>query len=145
MAKLLFLILLGGLFLQSHSQTTFIGRWRLVDPRLKFQDTVSKQAKWGDLEIRLDSTFHIEGDLSSKNSTPPGWHVGDEYNGTWELYNGKRLILRLEPKEDKMFLPYLIIKQGKQKLVLRGPFNLKNKKSDLTFFRLTSTAAKTNL
>jgi hypothetical protein len=125
-AKLVLLILLSGLLLQSHSQTTFIGKWRLVDPRLKFQDTVSTKAKWGDLEIRLDSTFHIEGDSSSKNSTMSGWHVGDEYNGTWELFKRNRLILRLEPKEDKMFFIYQIIEQDKQRLVLRGPFNLEN-------------------
>jgi hypothetical protein len=70
-----------------------------------------------------------------------GWHVGDEYNGTWELFKGNRLILRLEPKEDKMFFIYQIIEQDKQRLVLRGPFNLTKIN---TYFRLTSTATKSN-
>ncbi len=44
---------------------------------------------WGDLEIRSDSTFHIQGDTTNQNSRTQGWHFGDEYNGVWEQRNDK--------------------------------------------------------
>ena len=136
LAKLLFSILLIALFVQSYSQTTVIGKWRRVNTKTKFQDGTFKQSNWGDLEIRADSTFHIQGDSSTKISTVPGWHVGDEYNGTWELHDSNRLTLWFDPREDKLFISYLIVKLVKNKLVLRGAFNLKSKKYDITYLRL---------
>jgi hypothetical protein len=136
LAKLLLSILLAALFVESSGQTTILGKWRRLNPTIKHQDITNKQSKFGDLEISTDSTFHIEGDSSSKNSTISGWHVGDEYNGTWGLHNSNRLTLWFEPKDDKMFLSYLIIKQTKQKLVLRSASNIKDRKRDIVYLRL---------
>ena len=107
-----------------------------VNPTLLNQDITDKQLKWRDLEIRKDSTFHIEGDSSSQNSTIPGWHTGEEFNGTWELYNKNRLFLRMEPKENKMFVWYIIIKLTNNKLILRSGLDKNNKKHDITYLRL---------
>jgi len=136
LSKFLISILFTGLFTQTYSQQSLIGNWRRVNPDFKYQDTTSKQLKWGDLQIHTDSTFHIEGDSSTRNSTISGWHAGDEYNGTWELRDNNRLTLWLEPKENKMFLSFTIIKLTKDKLVLRLSFNKNDKKNDITYLRI---------
>ena len=79
--------------MQLFSQGTIIGKWRRVNPNLKYQDTTDKNLKFGDLEIRADSTFHIEGDTTAINSAIPGWHSGDEENGTWELSAENQLVI----------------------------------------------------
>lgn len=134
--KILISILFFCLFIHARSQTSLIGKWRRVNPALSTQDTTNKQLKWGDLEIRTDSTFHIEGDTSTRNSTIPGWHSSDEYNGTWELHDNNRLTLRMEPKESKMFLWFIIVKVTKDQLILRLGFNKNDKKHDITYLRL---------
>ncbi|MGO8056411.1 hypothetical protein, partial [Rhizobium leguminosarum] len=78
----------------------------------------NKKLNWGDIQFRADSTFHIQGDSSTKNSSTPGWHVGDELVGTWELSNNNLLTLWIEPKEHKIFLMYVIIKLSRNQLVL---------------------------
>jgi hypothetical protein len=135
-ARFLMSFLFIGLFMQAYSQVTVIGKWRRVNPNLNYKDTAYKKLKWGDLEIRSDSNFHIEGDSASQNSTIPGWHVGEEYNGTWELNGRNRLTLWMEPKENKMFLWFVIIKLTKEKLVLRLGFNRNDKRHDITYLRL---------
>jgi hypothetical protein len=122
--------------MQAFSQINIIGKWRRVNPKSHFQDTTHKQLKWGDIEIRSDSTFHIEGDSSTKNSTIPGWHGGEEYNGTWELDDVNRLTLWMEPQENRMFLWFKIIKLTEKKLVLRLGFNIDDKKHNITYLRL---------
>ena len=134
--KILISILFSCLFIQASSQTSLIGKWRRVNPTLSNQDTTNKQLKWGDLEIRTDSTFHIEGDTSIRNSTIPGWHTGDEYNGTWELHDNNRLTLWIEPKESKMFLWFIIVEVNKDKLILRLGFNKNEKNRDIIYLRL---------
>ena len=134
--KILILILFCCLFIHVHSQTLLIGKWRRVNATLSNQDTTNKQLKWGDLEIRTDSTFHIEGDTSSRSSTISGWHTGDEYNGTWELRTNNRLTLWMEPKETKMLLPFIIVKLTKDKLILRLGFTKNDKKHDIIYLRL---------
>jgi hypothetical protein len=134
--KILISILFSCLLIHAYSQTTLIGKWRRVNPTLSDQDTTNKQLKWGDLEIRSDSTFHIEGDTSTRNSTIPGWHSGDEYNGTWELHDKNRLTLWMEPKETKMFLWFIIVKLAKDKLVLRLGVDKNDKKHDIKYLRL---------
>ncbi len=128
-------LLFLGFSTQIFSQITLVGNWKRVIPVIKYKGSVIKQGHWGDLEIRQDSTFRIQGDTTNQNSTTPGWHTGDEFNGTWEQLNGNLLFLWLEPKENKMFLSYKIIKLSKEKLVLRSNFN-KNNKHDITYLRL---------
>jgi len=135
-AKLLIFILFFGLSNQTYSQAALIGNWRRVNPKLKYQDTINKKIKWGDFEIRRDSTFHIEGDSPTQNSNISGWHAGDEYNGTWKLRGNNLLTLWLEPKKNKMFLSYMIIKLTKEKLVLRSQFHTEDKRHDITYLRL---------
>jgi hypothetical protein len=134
--KLLISILFSCLFILAHSQTSLIGKWRRVNPTLNSQEITNKQLKWGDLEICTDSSFHIEGDTSSRNSRIPGWHSGDEYNGTWELHHNNRLTLWMEPKESKLFLWFIIVKATKDKLILRLGFNKNLKDRDITYLRL---------
>ena len=134
--KFLISILFTGIFTLTYSQQYLIGNWRRVNSNIMYQDTTSKKPKWGDLQINTDSTFHIEGDSSKTNSTISGWHTGDEYNGTWELRDNNRLTLRLEPKENKMFLSFTIIKLTKDKLVLRLSVNKNDKKKDITYLRI---------
>jgi len=129
-------ILLSCFFTQTFSQVSVIGKWRPINPKLKINDTTNKQLKYGDIEIRQDSTFHIEGDSSTQNSSIPGWHTGDESNGTCEVYDNNHLTLWLEPKENKMFLSYIIIKLTKDKLILRSSFNKNKKKYDIKYLRL---------
>jgi hypothetical protein len=76
--KIFVLTLFAVFFMHAYGQTTLIGSWRRVDSKLKYHDTINKQLKWGDLDIRSDSTFHIEGDSSTQYSTISGWHVGNE-------------------------------------------------------------------
>jgi hypothetical protein len=121
--------------LQTYSQNILIGNWKRVKPVIKNQPIKIQQKQWGDLEIRSDSTFHIEGDTATQNSKTPGWHVGDEYNGTWIQQDSKYLMLLLEPKQDKMLISYKIIKLSKQKLVLRSGLN-KSNKYDIVYLRL---------
>jgi hypothetical protein len=129
LASLLLFISFG---LQTYSQNNLVGNWKRV---IKNQPVKIQQKQWGDLEIRSDSTFHIEGDTTNQRSTTPGWHTGDEYNGTWKQQGNKYLMLLLEPKQDKMFLSYKIIKLSKEKLVLRSGFN-KNNKYDIVYLRI---------
>jgi hypothetical protein len=122
--------------MQAFSQITLVGKWQRVNHNSKFPDTSNKQLTWGDIEIRSDSTFHIEGDSSTKNSTIPGWHVGEEYNGTWKLDDFNRLTLWMEPQEDSRFLWFKIIKLMKKKLVLRFGFNIDDRKNNIKYLRL---------
>ena len=115
--------MLIGFNTEIFSQLTLVGNWRRLIPVVKYKGSIIKQNHWGDLEIREDSTFHIQGDTTNQNTTTPGWHVGDQYNGTWQLYKEDHLFLYLNPKEDKMFLSFKIIKLEKQKLVLRSYFD----------------------
>lgn len=134
--KILISILFSCLFIHAYSQTSLIGKWRRVNTSVRNQDTANKHLRLGDLEIRTDSTFHIEGDTSTRNSTIPGWHTGVEFNGTWELHDTNRLTFWMEPKEDKMFLWFIIIKLTKDKLILRLGFNKNDKKHDIAYLRL---------
>jgi hypothetical protein len=134
--KFLISILFTCLFTPSYSQQSLIGNWRRVNPNIKNQDTTSKQLKWGDLQINADSTFHIEGDSSTMNSTISGWHSGDEYNGTWELRDKNRLTMWLDRKENRMFLPFIIIMLTKDKLVLRLTLLMDDKKKDFIYLRI---------
>jgi hypothetical protein len=123
-------------FINAPGQTSLVGNWRRVNPTLNVQDTNNRQLRWGDIEIRADSTFHNEGDTSTRNSTIPDWHSGDEYNGTWQLHDNNRLTLWIEPKESKMFLWFIIVKVTKDKLVLRSGFNKNEKNRDIEYLRL---------
>lgn len=124
------------LFTPTYSQQSFIGHWRRVNPNIKNQDTTSKEPQWNDLQINADSTFHIEGNSSTKNSTIPGWHSGDEYNGTWELRDKNRLTLWLDRKKFRMYLSFIIISITENKLVLRLSSSLNDKKKDITYLRI---------
>jgi hypothetical protein len=135
LAKLLTSIFFICLFSRVFSQTTLIGSWRCAFPNSKYIDTTYKQVKTGDLGIHSDSTFHIEGDSSTQNSAIPGWHVGEECYGTWELQNHNRLFLWLEPKKEKMFFSYMIIKLTREKLVLRSSFHPKDQRYDILYLR----------
>jgi hypothetical protein len=132
---LISLLLFIGIGLQMYSQNTLIGNWKRVKPLIKNQLVKIQQKQWGDLEIRSDSTFHIQGDTSTQNSTTQGWHTGDEFNGTWKQQDSKHLMFLLEPKQSGMFLSYKIIKLSKEKLVLRSYGNKRNR-YDIVYLRL---------
>jgi len=135
--KIFLSILLSCFSAQTYSQVSLlIGTWRRVNPKLTVQDTIHKQLKYGDFEINQDSTFHIEGDSSTQNSTIPGWHVGDEYNGKWELDSSNHLTLYFDPKENKLIFRYIIIELNRNKLVLRLGFHKNDEKYDITYFRI---------
>ncbi len=131
-SKIFISILFSCHLIQGRSQTSLIGKWRRVNSPIDNQDTTRQ---WENLEIRTDSTFRIEGDSSTINSTIPGWHTSVEYNGTWELHDKKRLFLWMEPKESKMFLWFVIVRLTKNKLVLRLGFNKNEKNHDITYLR----------
>jgi hypothetical protein len=126
------LLLCISFSLRTYSQNTLIGNWKRV---IKNQTIKIQQKQWGDLEIRSDSTFHIQGDTATQNSTTPGWHTGDEFNGTWRQQDNKHLMFLLEPKQSGMFLSYKIIKLSKEKLVLRSYGNKRNR-YDIVYLRL---------
>jgi hypothetical protein len=129
-------IVLLCLLIHAHSQTSLIGKWRRINPTLSNKDTTHKQLLPGDLEIRKDSTFHIEGDTTTRNSAIPGWHAGAEDNGRWELHENNRLILWMEPKESKLLLPFVIIDLTRDKLVVRLAFRKNDPEYDITYLRL---------
>jgi len=131
-SSLVFLIVCFCLKVQSQS---LIGNWRRQSITAEKIEKVNNQAKSGDLTVRSDSTFHIEGDTLTQSSSVPGWHTGEELNGTWELKD-KRLTFWLDPKENRMFLWFNIIALTKNKLVLRSGFNRNSKKHDITYIRL---------
>jgi hypothetical protein len=135
LTRFLISILLTFLFIQTYSQISLTGNWRRLNHETNDQDTTHKQLKWGDLEIHSDSTFHIEGDSSTKNLKTSGWHF-DDYKGRWELHDNNHLTLRLEPKENKIFLVYIIINLTNDELVLRPTFNRNDKKYDIRYLRL---------
>jgi hypothetical protein len=132
LARLIACLFLLVFFLSTYGQASLIGTWRHVAPQHKALDIASKHLKVGDLIIRSDSTFHIEGDSSTRNSTIPGWHVGDEYNGTWEQKNNLLFLLL----ENQPFLSFIIVKLTSERLVLRLGFDKKDKKHDFTYLRL---------
>jgi hypothetical protein len=132
---LISLLLFIGVSLQTYSQPSLIGNWKRVKPIIKNQTIKIQQKQWGDLEIRSDSTFHIQGDTATQNSTTPGWHTGDEFNGTWRQQDNKHLMFLLEPKQSGMFLSYKIVKLSKEKLVLRSNRDKRNR-YDIVYLRL---------
>ncbi|WP_336518493.1 hypothetical protein [Pollutibacter soli] len=120
---------------QGYSQYSLIGRWRRVDPDQKLQNTSNKKLNRGDLEIRIDSTFHIAGDTVTSSSLP-GWYVGQEYHGKWDLRGKNALTLWLNPGGDKIPVNYIIIELTKRKLVLRSSLHQDDKHHDITYLRL---------
>jgi hypothetical protein len=118
MKKIKIAVLFIGLCMQCYSQAGLIGNWRRENPGIKdWLDT--KQLRPGDLQIFPDSTFHIQGDTATQNSTIPGWHVGDDYKGTWEQRGNDYLTLWIGPKKEMMSLAFKIKKLTKEKLILK--------------------------
>jgi hypothetical protein len=136
MKHLMIVILCSCISMNTFSQTGLIGKWRRSTSNPHYKDTTHKQLEWGDLEIRPDASFHIQGDSSAGNSTIPGWNAGEAMNGTWELQNNKLLTLWLEPKESRMALNYIVVKLTKQELVLRWQLDKNNKKWNIKYLRL---------
>jgi len=120
----------------SFSQSTLIGNWRRVDSNSTHTNTNQSKNKWGDIHFYKDSTFLIYGDSSTNISTTPGWHVGDELKGNWEISNTNHLTLWLEPKKERYFLVYTIIKLTKAELILRSHFDKSSDKNDIKYSRL---------
>jgi hypothetical protein len=118
------------------SQSLLIGKWERVDKDKTIDTTNHPDSKCGNLELRANSTFHIEGDSSSQNTQTPGWHVCQEVEGNWELDKKNYLTLWLSGYERKIFLRYKIISVTKYKLVLRSHFDLRNRNMDMVFSRL---------
>ena len=123
-------------FAEVFSQSTLIGSWRRVDSISNQTNTNQGKNQWGDTYFYKDSTFHIHGDSSTNNSTTPGWHVGEESKGTWEVGNKNHLTLWLQPKESKFFIVYIIIKLTDTELILRSNFDKRNKKNNIKYARL---------
>ena len=135
--KSLFTILFTGLLINTYGQKSLIGKWRRVNQSANQDVNRSKQAQTSDLTLYPDSTFFIQGDSTTKNSTMPGWHSGTEYTGTWEQTDKNHLYLFPTPKQDRLFLPYIIVELTSEKLVLRSTFdNKKNKLLYLTYRRI---------
>jgi hypothetical protein len=136
-SKVLITILFIGFYIHGYSQTGLIGAWRRVNPNMKTQDIKNKQIKKWDLEIYADSTFHMQGDTAVQTSTVSGWHVGEDYKGTWEQNDSTYLTLWIGPKKERMFLTYKIVKLTSKKLLLRSlPDTKSNKKNDIKYLRL---------
>jgi hypothetical protein len=125
--KSLFMILFTGLLTISYGQNSLIGKWRRINANAKQDLNGSKLAQTGDLILNPDSTFFIQGDTATQNSAISGWHSGAEYKGTWE-WHSNHVLLFLAPKQDRLFLPYLIIKLTNEKLVLRSAMDIKGNK-----------------
>ncbi len=120
--KTIIIIFLFAICSKAYSQPTIIGKWRRLDDTSKNRDKNNKQLRFGDMEIRSDSTFHIKGDSTTNTSTVSGWHVGDELNGTWEKLDAQHFIFWVGHKNDKMFISYTIEKLNKNNLILSiGP------------------------
>jgi len=119
------------------SQTTLIGSWRRVDSISNHTNTNQGKNQWGDTYFYEDSTFLIHGDSSTDSSTTPGWHVGKESKGVWEVNKKNLLTLWLEPKENKFFSVYIIIKLTDTELILRSNFDKGNSKKDIKYFRFS--------
>jgi hypothetical protein len=126
--KSLFIILFTGLLTNSYGQNSLIGKWRRINSSAKQGLNGSKLAETDDLILNADSTFFIPGDTASQNSAIPGWHSGAEYKGTWEQHSN-HILLFLAPKQERLILPYLIIKLTNEKLVLRSTMDIKRNKS----------------
>ena len=133
-SSLILFFLLSTFSFFVEAQSLLIGKWKRVD-KDKLIDTVSSSAKnCGNLELRVDSTFQIEGDSSTHNSQTPGWHVCEAMTGNWELNNKNNLTLWLAGDQGRVFLRYKIILLTKHKLVLRSQFSEK-KQRDIIYSR----------
>jgi hypothetical protein len=136
LSKILIPLLFIAVSLQAYSQASFIGKWkRIKKPVVKYRGNITRQVpNWNDLEIRADSTFHIEGDTSNQHSTTAGWYSAAAINGTWECRDHKHLIFWLGTKKE-MPLSYRIVILTSKKLILRPPLD-RDSKYDLNFERL---------
>lgn len=128
MKPLITIFLIIG-FTYTNGQSNLIGKWRKVNPSLKNEVSQNKLNQPGDFLINPDSTFFILSDTAFRNSKVSGWHVGEELKGTWEQPDGTHLTLWLNPKSDRIFLSFVIIKLTNEKLVLRSSLERKRKKS----------------
>lgn len=117
--KILIIIICINLLACKSSQ--IIGDWHRTD-----LNPNNKNSHQGDLSIHSDSTFYVVGDSTNNQDTIPGWNTGEGYKGKWEE-NNRHLILWLEPKEEKLFLSFKIIRLTKNKLVLTTAFDEHNK------------------
>jgi hypothetical protein len=129
--KNLFAVIFTCLLINSYGQISLIGKWRRINPGAKEVISPNIQAQIGDLTLNPDSTFFIKGDSMTKLSAIPGWYSGGEYSGTWELIDRHHLNLFPTPRQDRLFLPYLIVSLTNEKLVLRSALN--NKKSKFIY------------
>jgi hypothetical protein len=119
MMKVFFYILIFfGCSFKSFSQETLIGNWHRVNPSLKNQDLKSNQLQQDDLQIFEDSTFHIQGDTTTQNSSVSGWHIGEDYKGKIEVKGKDYLVLWTDPK-DKIGLTLKIVELTKEKLIVK--------------------------
>lgn len=132
-AKFLLLLLLMSDCYAGYSQASLIGNWRRVNQTIKNQDFNSKQAQIGDLTIRVDSTFFIQGDTSLQLSATAGWRYGNEYKGTWQQRSKTSLWFLME---NDIFYPFIIVSLTSTKLVLRLTFSKKLKKYNWVYVRM---------
>jgi hypothetical protein len=127
---LIFFLIIGyGLNVNGQS---LIGNWKRIKPPTK------EGTDWGDLEIKSDSTYHIYGDTTLRNSILDYAHEGQEWDGKWEKPDSLHFTLWLMPKghDGEMSLKYTVIKLTEKNLVLRYWFYKKRSKADLVYLRL---------
>ena len=134
--KLLIIILLISISVNTYSQQTLIGNWRRINPIEKQKRIEDIQPQTGDIAINKDSTFYILGDSANlKSKKVSGWVSSDEYKGTWKQPDNKHLTLFIDPKGSEMFLPFSIVELTKEKLMLRFVFDKKKTKFSYLIYR----------
>ena len=123
-------------FLTGYSQLSLIGNWRRVTSSSKKTLLNNNEPQYGDMQIHSDSTFHIQGAMISTSVTQPGWHTGEDITGNWEQKDSTYIILWLDPKNERLFLTYKIIKLTETKLIIRSLLGKNNHKPNIVFLRL---------
>jgi hypothetical protein len=104
----------------SCKQAQLTGSWRRMDKGFERETIYKKEPRSGDLILRADSTFIIQGDTIGQQSSVPGWHVDDTYTGSWDQRRKGYLFLRLEPKEQMMVLGFKLVRLTRKRLVLKS-------------------------
>lgn len=132
----LYIFFIFGFTTVCSCQSSVIGKWRYLPPNANPDSVKLSRNVCGDLEVRSDFKFVVLGDSSKPSSNTPGWNVCSDFGGIWELIDGKDLLLKYDPQENKIFVRYKIISLSSKFMVLRSYLDLKSADHDTRYIRL---------
>ena len=115
--KLICILSLIYLFaVSSCSAPSLIGSWRRIDK--PFANNIKPADSIGDMTLRADSTFFIQGSPAADSSRISGWNTGS-ISGRWGLTHPNLMMQTMNPEDDKMILPRPIVRLTAKRLYLQ--------------------------